>query len=199
MTRRGLLFMLLGSGVVQPTHAADHFPFGPLSAPRTIPGWAMTTDAGVATHLTTLLQGHVTALHLMFTTCTATCPIQGATLAKAQRVLAGRVAGARFLSVSVDPEQDRPARLAAWLKTFDARPGWMALCPREADLDDITKILGEGGVSPPQGADPHSGQVYLIDRAGRLVYRTAAMPSAQHVVDAMIAVAGGTLVSPPSR
>lgn len=165
--------------------AADHFPFGPLSAPRPIPAWKLTAADRSATDMQKLLRGHVTALQLMFTSCNATCPLQGATFASAQQQLGAQIPDAQFISLSIDPANDPPAAMAEWLATFGARAGWRGVTPRPADVAEIFRVLGDGGLPRPEGIDPHSGQVYIINRDGVLIYRTAAMPSARAVVDAV--------------
>lgn len=166
--------------------AADHFPFGVLSAPRTIPAWKVTTANGASTDLPKLLRGHVTAVQLMFTSCNAVCPLQGATFAKAQQQLGTQVPDAQFISLSIDPANDSPAAMAEWLNTFGVRAGWRGVTPKAADVADVFRVLGDGGLPQPDGPDPHSGQVYIIDRNAVLVYRTAAMPSARAIVEAMV-------------
>lgn len=189
--RSGSAAVLAGVLLVSPVSAgpADHFPFGPLSAPRAIPAWKVMQTDGSSTDLPKLLRGHITALQLMFTSCNATCPLQGATFASAQQQLGTRLSGAQFISLSIDPANDSPAAMAEWLKTFDARAGWRAVTPKAADVADVFRILGDGGLPRPAGADPHSGQVYIINGDGVLVYRTAAMPSARAIVDAMVTAA----------
>jgi protein SCO1 len=193
--RRDALLALLGwAGGVAPLRAApdprevarsSHFPFGPVVPTRPIGAWPVTTHAGLATDLPSLLRGKVTAVQLMFTGCSATCPIQGALFAQAQRDLKGAVAGAQFLSISIDALGDTPAALAAWLKKFAAAPGWLAALPRVQDVDAIVERLGSGGEKKPQGPDPHTGQVYVVDRRGELVFRTASMPPPAQIVDAL--------------
>ena len=165
--------------------AADHFPFGELSAPRAVPAWSVTTADGTPAPLPRLLKGHVTAIQLMFTSCNAICPLQGATFSKAQSELGQQLPDAQFLSISIDPGTDTPAAMREWLQTFSAKAGWTGVTPKAADLDAIQRLLGDGGMPQPQGADPHSGQVYIVNRDGALVYRTAAMPSARAIVEAL--------------
>ncbi|MFN7982380.1 MAG: SCO family protein [Vicinamibacterales bacterium] len=180
--------VVLASVQTRAASAADHFPFGELSTPRPIPAWRVTKTDGASVALPTLLKGHVTAIQLMFTTCNAICPLQGATFAKAQAELGRALPDAQFLSVSIDPASDTPAAMTEWLHTFGARAGWMGATPTLSDLPEIQRLLGDGGMPQPQGADPHSGQVYIVNRDGVLVFRTAAMPSARAIVDAMRAV-----------
>lgn len=164
---------------------SNHFPFGPVVPTRPLAPWPVTTHQGTTTDLPSLLRGKVTALQLMFTGCSATCPIQGALFAQAQRDLKGSVAAAQFLSVSIDALGDTPAALASWLKKFSAAPGWIAAVPRVQDVDALVERLGSGGEKKPQGPDPHTGQVYVIDRRGELVFRTASMPPPAQIVDAL--------------
>jgi protein SCO1/2 len=169
---------------------STHFPFGPVAPARVLAGWTVKTHDGRSTDLPTLLRGRVTALQLMFTGCSATCPIQGALFAQAQRDLTLAPGVAQFLSLSIDPLADNPAALAAWLHKFSARPGWLAASPRIEDVDAIVAILGSGGQSvADRTRDPHTGQVYLINRQGALVFRLPSMPTPSDINAALAAVA----------
>jgi len=177
--------LMLAPGQAHQVFAADHFPFGELSTPRPIPAWVMKTADGVAVPLPRLLKGHVTAVQLMFTSCNAICPLQGATFAKAQTQLGREIPDAQFISISIDPANDTPAAMTEWLHTYGARSGWIGVTPAPDDAIAVQRLLGDGGMPQPQGADPHSGQVYIVNREGVLIYRTAAMPSARTIVDAL--------------
>lgn len=173
--------------------AADHFPFGPVRPERGLSAWPVTTHRGQTTDLPALLRGRVTALQLMFTGCSATCPIQGALFNQAQRALGASLPAAQFVSLSIDALGDTPARLQAWLQRMEARDGWIAVLPRLADVDAVVDRLGSGGEPRPVGPDPHNGQVYLIDRQARLVHRTPSMPRVDQIVEALrvVAASGG--------
>lgn len=160
-----------------------HFPFGPVVPPRSIPPWPVLTHLSSRTDLAALLRGRTTALQLMFTGCSATCPIQGALFAQAQRELRAQGLAAQLVSLSIDPLGDTPAALDGWLRQFSAAPGWLAAAPRVEDVDRIVDVLGSGGEPRPKGSsDPHTGQVYIVDRRGELVYRTPSMPPAGQIV-----------------
>jgi protein SCO1 len=165
--------------------ASDHEPFGLVQPPQPAPGTRLRTHLGIATDLRALLLGRVTALQLMFTTCSATCPIQGATFAQTQGLLLGDAqTPMRCLSVSIDPRSDDPAALRRWLQRFGAGPDWIAASP---DLDDLDRLLDVlRGRS--RGLDRHVGQVFFFDRQARLVYRSADLPSAEQVVNLARAV-----------
>jgi len=59
-----------------------------------------------------LLDGRVTIVDFIFTNCPFACPGMTGQMLRLQDKLAGT--GARFLSVSVDPERDTPERLAEY-------------------------------------------------------------------------------------
>ena len=156
---------------------------------RPLPALPLLTHQGRETDLASLLRDRVSAVHLMFTVCSATCPLQGALFAQAQQAVAGSVKAVQFVSISIDPLSDTPSALQRWLTGFQAAPGWVAVRPRPQDLDRLVAVLGEGGESRPVGRDPHTGQVYLTDRRARLVYRTPSMPSVQAMVSDLRRVA----------
>jgi protein SCO1 len=193
LTRRhGLLLLAAALGrptAAQPARPATpgtppHFPFGPLPVPRALPVWPVQTHRGQATDLAALCRGRTTALQLMFTSCSATCPIQGALFAQAQSLLMAQSGGSgrlQLLSLTIDPLSDDPAALAAWLRRHGAGPFWRAARPRLADRDTQLAFFNRDALAPPSGSDPHTTQVHLIDRQGRLVYRTPALPPAEQI------------------
>ena len=88
--RRALLRAALGvaamsSGLGPP--ARSHNLLGRVNPPQLLPGLRVVSIDGRQTELAGLLQGKVCALQLMFTGCSATCPIQGAVFAELQRQL----------------------------------------------------------------------------------------------------------------
>lgn len=183
---------------------SSHFPFGEVSPPRHTRPWPISTHLGKRTNLAHVLRGKTTALQFMFTGCTASCPIQGALFAQAQTLTLSQTQAAsgqglaaaqtevqnlQWLSLSIDALADSPARLQAWLQKFSARAGWLAAVPAVADVDAIQAAWGEGGQRVLSQRDPHSGQVFVFNRAAQLVYRTAAIPPAAEIVKAMHEVA----------
>jgi protein SCO1/2 len=135
-----------------------------------------------ATHeLRTQLTGKVTALHLMFTACTVTCPIQGALFAELQRSLSSAGPEMQLLSVSIDAA-DSAQKLSAWLKRYGAQPTrWTAGTASTVDADVLIGFVR----GKADGADRHSAQTYVFDRRGRLVFRSESLPSADALVEVM--------------
>jgi protein SCO1/2 len=60
-------------------------------------------------------------LNFIFTTCTAICPAMSQTFA---RIQSQHLEGVHMVSVSIDPEQDTPARLTEYAQRFGAGPAW---------------------------------------------------------------------------
>ena len=163
--------------------AHAHSEFGLVRPPQPSPALWLVKDDGSTTDLHKHLQGHVSAVQLVFTKCRATCPIQAALFSDVARKL--RVPDAQLLSVSIDPAIDKPSALRAWLDGFKAPPLWRAAAPRLQDVDALLDFFR----GRSQGADRHSSQVFLVDREGKLVLRTTAMPLASMVLESLEAIA----------
>lgn len=68
--------------------------------------------------------GKPVVLNFVFTTCTAVCPILSQSFAEFQRKLGAEREGMHMVSISIDPEEDTPARLAEYAKAFGAGSQW---------------------------------------------------------------------------
>jgi cytochrome oxidase Cu insertion factor (SCO1/SenC/PrrC family) len=104
------------------------------SAGYTIPDVTLVDQDGAAFRLAAELgrPGPV-VLQFIFTTCATVCPALSGTLAAAQ----DRLPGVRLLSISIDPEEDTPARLAGYARRFGAGPRWRLLTGR---LEDVIAV-----------------------------------------------------------
>jgi protein SCO1/2 len=63
-------------------------------------------------------------VNFIYTTCSTICSTQTATLAELQRKLEGRGRRARFVSFTIDPDNDTPQRLAAFARQFSIARDW---------------------------------------------------------------------------
>ena len=63
-------------------------------------------------------------LSFIYTSCTTVCPLVSHTLSQLQSKLGDNRDRVHLVSVTIDPEQDDPARLREYAKTFNAGPEW---------------------------------------------------------------------------
>lgn len=68
--------------------------------------------------------GRPVVLNFIFTTCASICPVMSQTFAQLQAKLGGQGASVHMVSISIDPEQDTPSRLATYAKQFHAGGRW---------------------------------------------------------------------------
>jgi len=68
--------------------------------------------------------GKPVVLNFIYTTCTAICPILSQSFSEFQRRLGTERDKVRMVSISIDPEEDTPRRLAEYAKRFDAGRQW---------------------------------------------------------------------------
>lgn len=179
----GLAGGALSAGPWAWPQAHAHNAAGPVSPPQPAPALSLTLHDGRTTGLRPLLVGQVTALQLVFTGCSATCPIQGALFAAVQAGLA-RAPGAQLLSVSIDALGDTPAALARWRQGFGAGPRWRAALPTVAGVDSLLDVL-RGRQAGPDG---HTAQVHYFNRRGELVMRSADFPPPEQVLSVLAAL-----------
>jgi len=172
--------LLLGCrfGSSQSIAATPNSDHGRIKPPVPVPDIPLLQYDGRNTSLGSLTLGHATAVQLMFTTCTTTCPIQAAIFQHVQSMLPDMAARKiQLLSLSVNPEDDNAPALAAWRSRFHAGPEWIAAAPTAASNADVQTFFGRANGSY---AD-HSTQVNIVDRRGRLVWRTNELPAAEEI------------------
>src|SRR2546427_764281 len=68
--------------------------------------------------------GRPVLLNFIFTTCSSICPLTSRTLEEFQHKLGSEAARIHLMSISIDPEQDTPARLTEYARKFHAGPEW---------------------------------------------------------------------------
>jgi len=93
---------------------------------------------------TDVLKGKTVVVNAFFTTCTSVCPPMNRNMEKIQELLGDRVGkDVFFVSITVDPDVDTPARLKDYAKKFHAGPGWMFLTGKKENLDWALYKLGQ--------------------------------------------------------
>ncbi|MGA2435073.1 MAG: SCO family protein [Bryobacteraceae bacterium] len=130
-----------------------------------VPHFVLTDSNGLQfdSHV---LDGKVWVADFFFTSCTDLCPRMTSQMHWVSRQVED-VAGARFVSFTVDPEHDTPPVLADYAKRFRAEPErWFFLTgaqPVLQKLDFDTFKLGS-----VDGSLTHSTRFVLVDRRSRI-------------------------------
>ncbi len=157
---------------------------GPIVPPQAMPPFPLLMHDGQRSDTIEVMRGRVTAMQLMFTGCSGVCPIQGALFAAVAQGIAAHP-HMQLLSLTIDPLSDDAPALRRWLAQFGAPPRWLAAAPRVADVDALRLRLGGPG---GDAVDAHTRQVHVFDRHARLAYRTAELPAARVVLEAMTVI-----------
>jgi len=78
-------------------------------------------------------------LEFIFATCTTICPVLTATLSAFQDLLGEDAESVQLVSITIDPEHDKPEILGAYGERFDAGAGWLFLTGSRRDIDKVLK------------------------------------------------------------
>ncbi|HEU4720658.1 MAG TPA: SCO family protein [Gemmatimonadaceae bacterium] len=112
------------------------------------------------------LRGAPVLLALVYTHCSATCPLAVAELKR----VAAIDRRARLVLVSLDPERDDPARLARYANELGLDPArWTLLTGSDAEVRDLAATLGVRFRRVTAEDLAHSNLVTILDSGGRIV------------------------------
>jgi len=124
------------------------------------------------------LRGKVVLFNFIFTSCPNVCPVQTQALVEVQRKVSlqnrDRV---RFVSVSIDPEHDRPAVLRSFASRFGVDfSRWTFVTGGTADIDQLADRLRLFAQNKERLPENHGTTLWLMDGQGRLMQRYAGDP-----------------------
>ena len=122
-----------------------------------------------------LLTGKWTMLFFGYTFCPDICPTTLATLSAVFQRLEGYpdlISDTQVLFVSVDPQRDRPEKLAQYVAYFDKR--FKAATGTVTEIDGFARQIGAGYQMEPEDASgnylvSHAASIFLVDPRARLV------------------------------
>ncbi len=142
-TPAALLFAIMASAATAQTHpdAGHASATGPQRAPATneastsdahrslaeyvIPKVTLLREDGAPVNLPTELNdGRPVVLNFVYTSCTTICPMSSQVFEEFQDGLGVERASVHLVSISIDPEQDTPARLRTYAAQFHASKSW---------------------------------------------------------------------------
>jgi protein SCO1 len=116
------------------------------------------------------LRGKALAVTFIFASCADTCPLLTAKMADIQNRL-GSDFGSRvyFVSITVDPERDRPQVLKRYAEAYKVNPaGWAFLTGTPAEIRDVVKNYGIYAKKTARGDVDHTFLTSLVDQSGIL-------------------------------
>lgn len=109
-----------------------------------LPTVSLRNQDGAATALPAALDdGRPVVLNFIYTSCTAICPPMTRIFAELRDKLGAGRGAVRLVSVSIDPEEDTPARLKAYARQYGAGVGtdWLFLTGSEAASATVQKAF----------------------------------------------------------
>jgi protein SCO1/2 len=135
-----------------------------------VPAFSLVDEQG-RTFTEEALRGHPTIVSFIFTRCDTVCPVIAMKVQKLEeKTRDKRGIAIKIVSISVDPEHDTPAKLAAFAERYKANPErWRFLTGDPATI----RALVEGPFMSPMDREGlttsgapnivHSGYVMLVD------------------------------------
>ena len=167
MVRRGLVLGMVAAVVVGGGEAAPKAETLPTIGPA--PAFTLTAQDERRVSLSDL-RGKVVVLTFIYTTCVDTCPLLTAKMAALQGRL-GADFGSRvfFVSVTVDPERDTPARLKGYGAAHGVKfEGWAFLTGTPPEIREMAKRYGIFYKKTAKGDVDHTFLTSVIDPRGTL-------------------------------
>ncbi len=141
----------------------------PLSVGDPMPDYPFTTEDGKPLRLSDL-KGNAVGLSFIFTRCPfpTFCPRMNTNFEVASRELSkpGAPTNWHFLSLTIDPEYDTPARLKEYAKRYQRDPNrWRFVTSEMIEIDAITEQFGLVFANRNNTID-HNLRTVIIDAAG---------------------------------
>ncbi|MEM7052711.1 MAG: SCO family protein [Acidobacteriota bacterium] len=116
------------------------------------------------------LSGNPWIVDFIFTRCTLACPAMSRRMARLDSALPPTIT---LLSISIDPEHDRPKVLASYAEKLSASPRWHFLTGPSQDIATLVRegfklAVDRNPDLPPGEAIVHSNRFVLVDSEGRV-------------------------------
>jgi protein SCO1/2 len=141
-----------------------------------LPSVSLIDQHGTAVSLASL-RGKPVLIDFIYTSCASTCPLLTAKMASIAHQL-GPVLGAdvTMVSITLDPEHDRPAELAKYAKSHDAdENGWIFLTGTPAQIDQVLAQFKLRRTRESDGTITHSIEAFLLGPDGHQVRQYSAL------------------------
>ena len=150
MLRRHFLLGGAAAAVAAPAafiaNQAEALPFSALEGPRAkfFPNVELVSHRGEKlSFYDDLVHGRTVLINFMYTNCGLNCPAQSFNLSVVQDLLGDCLGRDVFMhSISIKPEEDGVAELAAYAERYRPREGWNFLTGTVDDIEVLRRRLG---------------------------------------------------------
>jgi protein SCO1 len=136
-----------------------------------------------------VVRGRRVAFNMMYTACSGICPGNTANLLRVQEMLGARLGTEVFMvSLTLQPEFDRPAALKEYVKRYGIKPGWSFLTGDPKEMDLIRRRLGFYDTDPVVDSDigQHTGMVRIGNETLDRWCMVPALASPKQIARAML-------------
>jgi len=107
-----------------------------------VPNVTLLNQEGHKVNIRSLVDsGKPVIVDFIYTTCNTICPVLSASFANLRRELGADADKVQFISISIDPEHDRPEQMKKYLSRFSTGPGWDFLTGSNEDIRQVLRSL----------------------------------------------------------
>ena len=117
------------------------------------------------------LKGRPVLVDFIYTTCPGPCPLMTTRMAAVAKLLGSKLGKqVTFVSISIDPEHDRPAELEKYARAHGAdEAGWLFLTGTPAQIDRVLALYHLERMRNPDGTLNHAVASFLLGPDGHQV------------------------------
>jgi protein SCO1 len=117
------------------------------------------------------LKGRPVLIDFIYTTCPGPCPLMTARMAAVAKLLGPKLGRqVTFVSITIDPEHDRPAELEKYASARGAdAAGWLFLTGTPAQIDQVLALYRLQRMRNRDGTVNHSAASFLLGPDGHQV------------------------------
>lgn len=124
----------------------------------TIPNVTLLNQDGKKVNIRSLIDsGKPVIIDFIYTTCNTICPVLSASFTNIRRELGKDADKVQLISISIDPEHDRPEQMKKYLSRFTKGKGWDFLTGSKEDIHRVLQAL-DAEVPDKMAHEP----IYLI-------------------------------------
>jgi len=124
----------------------------------TVPNVTLLNQDGKKVNIRSLIDsGKPVIIDFIYTTCNTICPVLSASFTNLRRELGKDADSVQLISISIDPEHDRPEQMKKYLSRFTTGKGWDFLTGSKEDIRRVLRAL-DAEVPDKMAHEP----IYLI-------------------------------------